>query len=120
MQILSKTGKRPDDITLDAVTRGSISAEDIKISTETLNHQAQVARAAHRNALAENFERAGEMVNIPDETILRMYNLLRPNRAAKHELLAMADKLERDYHAARCAKLVREAVEVYEKRGILL
>ena len=120
MQTLSKTGKRPDDITIDAILRGGISAEDIKISRETLNHQAQVARSVNREALAANFERAGEMVNIPDDTILRMYNMLRPNRATKQELLAMANELEQTYRAERCAKLVREAAEVYEKRGVLL
>lgn len=32
----------------------------------------------------------------------------------------MAAALENDYGAAMCARLVREALEIYEKRGILL
>jgi len=32
----------------------------------------------------------------------------------------MADELNKKYNAKTCAKLVLEAAEVYEKRGILL
>jgi len=120
MQVLSKTGKHPDEITLEAILRGEVSAEDIKIAKETLSHQAQVARSVNRGALAGNFERAGELVDVPDAKILQMYNALRPNRSTRRELLDMADELEQTYRAARCAALVREAAEVYEKRGVLL
>jgi len=119
MAAVSKTGKSSADITLDAVRRGEISAEDIKISGETLNQQAKVARAAGREAMAANFERAAEMVHVPDDVILRMYNLLRPKRAAKQELLDMAAELEGAFQAMRCARLVREAAEIYGKRGVL-
>jgi propanediol dehydratase small subunit len=70
--------------------------------------------------MARNFERAAELVDVPDEVILKMYNMLRPNRSTKAELLAMADELSKKYNAKTCAKLVLEAAEVYEKRGILL
>ncbi|MEE1113908.1 MAG: diol dehydratase small subunit, partial [Eubacterium sp.] len=49
-----------------------------------------------------------------------MYNKLRPNRSTKEELLAMAKELLETYKAPNCAKLVLEAAEIYEKRGILL
>lgn len=49
-----------------------------------------------------------------------MYDKLRPHRSTKTELRAMAAALETQYGAPRLAKLVYEAVEIYEKRGILL
>ena len=51
--------------------------------------------------------------------ILKMYDKLRPNRSTKLELVMMAQELLEKYNARNCAKLVMEAAEVYEKRGIL-
>lgn len=59
-------------------------------------------------------------MDVPDDVILTMYNKLRPNRSTKLELAQMAKELLEVYHAPHCAKLVLEAAEVYEKRGILL
>ncbi len=118
MQISSKTGKMPEQITIDEIKKGHITGEDIKISSETLLHQAEVARAANRPQMAANFRRASEMVDIPDEVLLRMYNMLRPNKSTSAELAAMAVELETRYNAKACAALVRDAVAVYEKRGL--
>ena len=49
-----------------------------------------------------------------------MYNKLRPNRSSKEELVKIAEKLSKEYHANHCALLVLNAAKVYEKRGILL
>lgn len=43
-QIASKTGKKLDEITLDAVMRNQIAPDDIKISKEMLYAQGQVAK----------------------------------------------------------------------------
>ena len=118
--IASKTGKRLDDINLDEVLKNHISPEDIKISQETLHEQGQIAKANGNNSMEKNFERAAELVNVPDDVILKMYDKLRPNRSTKLELVLMAKELLDNYQAKHCAKLVMEAVEVYEKRGILL
>ena len=118
--ITSKTGKRLDQITLDEVKKGNITAEDIKISSEMLKRQGQVAHEADNPQMEANFERASELVNVPDDVILNMYNKLRPNRSTKRELVLMAQELLEKYHAPHCAKLVLEAAEIYEKRGILL
>jgi propanediol dehydratase small subunit len=48
-----------------------------------------------------------------------MYDALRPYRRTKQELLDMADELQSKFQAKICADLVREAAEVYEKRGRL-
>lgn len=118
--ITSKTGKKLSQITLDEVKRGNVTAEDIKISTEMLKRQGQVAAQADNPQMEANFDRASELVNVPDEIILNMYNKLRPNRSTKRELLLMAQELLEKYQAPHCAKLVLEAAEIYEKRGILL
>ena len=118
--ITSKTGKRLDDINLDEVLKNHISPEDIKISQETLHEQGQIAKANGNDSMEKNFERAAELVNVPDDVILKMYDKLRPDRSTKLELVLMAKELLDNYQAKHCAKLVMEAVEVYEKRGILL
>ena len=119
-KITSKTGKRLSDITLDEVMKNHVSADDIKISKETLKAQGQVAKENGNAPMEKNFERAAELVDVPDEVILDMYNKLRPNRSTKLELVTLAQELLEKYQAKNCARLVMEAAEVYEKRGILL
>ena len=118
--ITSKTGKRLSQITLDEVKKGNVKAEDIKISPEMLMRQGQVAKEADNPQMEANFQRASELSNVPDDVILTMYNKLRPNRSTRQELVLMAQELLQKYNAPHCAKLVLEAAEIYEKRGILL
>ena len=119
-KIMSRTGKRLEDINLSEVMKNHVGPDDIKISKETLRAQGQVAKEAGNDPMEKNFERAAELVNVPDEVILKMYDKLRPNRSTKLELVLMAKELLEKYNAKNCAKLVLEAAEVYEKRGILL
>jgi propanediol dehydratase small subunit len=114
------TGKRIEDLTLDAVVSGELAPEDLRIAPETLQLQAQIADAAGRRQLADNFRRAAEMAPIPDERVLAMYNALRPNASTSQQLADLADELENEYSATRCAALVREASEVYSRRGLLV
>ena len=120
VRIYSKTGKKLTEITLDEITKGRISSEDIKISKEMLKAQGQVAKENGNDPMEKNFERAAELVDVPDDVILKMYDKLRPNRSTKLELVMMAKELVEKYNAKNCARLVMEAAEVYEKRGILL
>ena len=119
-QIRSKTGKKLTEITLDEVMKGHISSDDIKISKEMLKAQGQVAKETGNDPMEKNFERAAELVDVPDDVILKMYDKLRPNRSTKLDLVQMAQELIEKYNAKNCARLVMEAAEVYEKRGILL
>ena len=119
-RVESKTGKKLTEITLSEVVKGHISSDDIKISKETLRAQGQVARENGSVSMEKNFERAAELVDVPDDVILKMYDKLRPNRSTKLELVLMAQELIEKYNAKNCARLVMEAAEVYEKRGILL
>jgi len=117
--VATSTGKTLDQITLDAVMSGEITAEEIRITPRTLEYQAQIAESIHRPQLAANMRRAAELTNIPDERILEIYNAMRPYRSTKAELLAIADELEHQYHAQVNANFIREAAAVYEARGRL-
>jgi propanediol dehydratase small subunit len=117
--VKSASGLSLADITLEKVESGQISFDDVKIRPETLEYQAQIAESAGRPRLASNLRRAAELTRIPDERVLEIYNALRPYRSTKKELLDIAGELESRYQARICAAHVREAAEVYEKRGRL-
>lgn len=118
-KIKTNTGKALSDINIENILNGNIKSEDIKISKETLLMQGEIAESCGRPQLNKNFIRASELIDVPDQLILKIYEALRPNRSTKAELLNIAGELESKYRAYNCSKLVREAVEVYEKRGIL-
>jgi propanediol dehydratase small subunit len=90
---------------------------DVQISAETLRAQAEVALSHGYGQLAANLIRAAELTAVPNAEVLRMYALLRPGRATHAELVQLADELEKRYGASECARLVREAAEVYRARG---
>ena len=117
--VKTATGKSLTDITLDAVVSGAVKAEEIRITPQTLEYQAQIGESIGRPQFARNLRRAAEMTAVPDARILQMYNALRPNRSTKAELLAIADELDGKYGAKVCAGFVREAADVYERRGVL-
>jgi propanediol dehydratase small subunit len=56
---------------------------------------------------------------VPNNEILKIYDLLRPSRASYQQLTDLADLLEKTYHALETAKFLREAAEVYRDRGLL-
>ncbi len=93
-------------------------SDSFQISPNTLRHQAEVAKDAGFTQLAENLRRAAELTAVPNETLLKMYELLRPGRSTQAELLAIAETLERDYKANETAGFVREAAAVYAERNL--
>jgi propanediol dehydratase small subunit len=107
--VRSPRGRGLDEITLEAILKGDATMDDLRITAKALDAQAAVAREAGRPQLAENLLRAAELVNVPDDVILGVYNSLRPGRSTQEELALLADVLEREYDAPRCATLVREA-----------
>jgi propanediol dehydratase small subunit len=112
--VRSPTGRSLSELTLD----GEISPADLRATPETLRLQADVARAAERPSLADNLTRAAELASIPEDVILDVYTALRPRRATGDELEAWAARL--DAHGAPAnAAFVREAAEVYARRGLL-
>lgn len=112
-------GKAISEITLEAVLDNSVTIEDLRITPAALAAQADVARAAGRPRLADNFLRAADLVGVPQDVVMRAYELLRPGRAtSKDDLIAMADLLRGTYKAGRIADFIVEAASVYEARGL--
>ena len=111
-RLKTPTGLAFAEITLGAVLEGRVTMEDLRVTSEVLELQAQIAEAAGRPQLAENLRRAAELVNVPEERVLEIYNALRPGRATRSGLIELAAELEARYSAPRCSALIREAAEV--------
>lgn len=115
----TRSGKKLDDLTLEALESGAVALEDLRITPDALRQQAEIARAAGRPTLARNFERAAELVDVPQDVVLRIYELLRPGRAkGKSDLLEAAQLLRGTYKADRMAAFIEEAAVVYDRRGL--
>ena len=118
-QVRGPRGLSLEDITLERVMDGSVTMEDLRITPEALIAQGEIARDAGRPTLAENFTRAAELVNVPQDVIMQVYELLRPGRArSKQELLEAARMLKEQYGASRIATFIEEAADTYEQRGL--
>lgn len=118
-QIYSPTGKKLSEMNLNQILDGQLVAEDMRISPETLELQAQVAESVGREAFARNLRRASELIAVPDDRVLEIYNALRPYRSSKQELLDIANELETKYGCKINAEFIRDAANVYENRGRL-
>jgi propanediol dehydratase small subunit len=116
--VTTPSGIALEEITLEAAREGRLNADEIRVTPETLNRQAEVARAAARPSLADSLERAAELAAVPDEDLLEIYTALRPRRASHDQLEEWARRLE-GLGAPRNAAFVREASEAYAERGLL-
>ena len=117
--IKSKNGISLDELTLENIQKGALKIDDLQISSETLRYQGQISSDAGRHPLGKNLERAAEMVNIPNDLIMEIYEKLRPGRSeSKNELLEYANLLKSKFKAKLLADFVTEAAHVYEKRGL--
>ena len=117
--VRGKRGKGLDELTLEALLEDRVTLEDLRITAAALCQQAEIARAAGRGTLAANFERGAELVDVPQDAIMRIYELLRPGRAQSQEaLLAAARELRDQYGAKGIAAFVEEAAAVYERHGL--
>ncbi len=107
------------DFTVEAVLEDRIGPRDLAITPDVLRLQADIARAAGRDKLAENFERAAELTAVPQEMLLDTYELLRPGRAGSaDELRDRAALMCQDFNAPLIAALIEEAAEIGERRGL--
>jgi propanediol dehydratase small subunit len=117
--VRGRRGLSLDDITLDAVLAGDVTMEDLRITPGALRDQAEIARAAGRSTLARNFERAAELVEVPQDLVMETYELLRPGRAkSKQEILDRAELFRSEYSAPGIASFLEEAAEAYDRRGL--
>ena len=112
------SGLALDEATLEAAQAGTLVAADVRATAATLARQAAVARAAGRRQLADNLERAAELVGVPDGQLLEIYTALRPGRSTAGELEAWARRLD-DWSAPQTAAFVREAADAYAARGLV-
>jgi propanediol dehydratase small subunit len=113
------SGRALQDITLEALLKAELSTEDLRIRSETLHAQAAIARQAGYDRLAINLTRAAELAQVPNAELLAMYEALRPGRSTYAALLDLAGRLESAYSATFTGQFVREAAEVYRRRGLL-
>ena len=113
------SGSQLEGVTLEALLRGNLSADDLRIHAETLRRQADIAAGAGYTQLAANLSRASELAGVPNAELLLFYEALRPGRATFSELEALAEWLESHYQAPLNARLVREAARAYQARGLL-
>jgi propanediol dehydratase small subunit len=117
--LTASSGRTLSSITLDAAAAGEIDATDLQVSAATLAAQAELAHQAGYRELAQNLQRAAELTTVPNQELLRMYELMRPGRSTYSQLTDMADRLENEFSAPITAAFVREAAEVYRSRNLL-
>ena len=117
--LLTHSGRRLSDVTAEAIAAGELGGDDLRTNADTLRQQATIARDCGYPQLAANLLRAAELTDVPNEELLRVYELLRPERASYAELLRLADYLEGTYGAKENAAFIREAAAVYRERELL-
>ncbi len=118
-ELITHSGRLLSDITADAIDAGELTGEDLRTHADTLRQQAQIARQGGYPQLAANLQRAAELTDVPNEELLKIYELLRPERASFEELLRLADYLEDTYDAAENAAFIKDAAAVYRERNLL-
>lgn len=112
------SGIDADEISVDAIRRGDITLDDVRIHPDTLKHQADVAKNNGNPQLASNFLRAAELTGLSDEEVLALYEALRPHRSTAQDLRDIADELT-SKGALRNAELFFQAADVYARRGLV-
>jgi len=118
-RVRTRHGRPLADLTLDNLLAGHVTASDFGITAEGLRLQAAIAERAGRPNLARNLRRGAELVEIPDDVLLEIYEQLRPGRAhSADDLRATAERLRQSYGAKETATLIEEAAVAYERRGI--
>src|SRR5262245_33170700 len=117
--VRTRNGRPLRNLALDNLLLGQVTTSDFGITAEGLRLQAEIAEHAGRPNLAQNLRRGAELVEIPEDVLLTVYELLRPGRAQNaDELRTAANRLRDAYGANETAALLQEAALVYERRGI--
>ncbi len=117
--LLAHSGRPLRDITADAIAAGELTGDDLRTQADTLRQQAEIARDGGYPQLAANLLRAAELTDVPNEELLKIYELLRPERASFAELVRLADYLAETYGANENAAFIKEAAAVYRERNLL-
>ena len=117
--LLTHSGLPLSDISADAIAAGGVTGDDLRTHADTLRRQAAIARASGFPQLAENLSRAAELTDVPNDELLKIYELLRPERASYDELTRLAEYLEATYGAVENAAFIRDAAATYRERNLL-
>lgn len=117
--LLTHSGRSLSDITAESIAAGALTGDDLRTHADTLRQQAAIARAGGYPQLAANLLRAAELTDVPNEELLKIYELLRPERASYDELARLADYLEETYGARENAAFIRDAATIYRERSLL-
>ena len=118
-RVQTRNGQPLSDLTLEKLLTGKVTASDFGITADGLRLQAAIAEQAGRPNLAQNLRRGAELVEIPDDVLLGVYELLRPGRSqSADDLRRAANDLRDTYGAKETASLLEEAALVYERRGV--
>ena len=118
-ELHTHSGRPLSDITAEAIAAGALNGDDLRTHADTLRQQAAIALQGGFPQLATNLLRAAELTNVPNEELLKIYELLRPERATYDELLRLATYLEATYGAAENAAFIRDAAATYRERNLL-
>ena len=112
------SGRDSAELSVDRLAADELDVDDVRIHPDTLRSQASVAETHANPQLAQNFRRGAELALLPESEVLALYEALRPHRSTAEQLADLADRLD-GVPAPLCAALVREAAEVYARRGML-
>ena len=118
-KICTISGRDVSELNLDGILSGDLQNEDFRISADTLRCQADAAETAGYGQLAQNLRRAAELTRLSNEEVIQIYEKLRPGRTTFRELTEIADRLETQQQAPMTAAFVKEAADVYLKRGLV-
>ncbi len=116
--VRSQTGRTADELTVDDIRSGVVTAADAAVDPDTLRQQAAFAEQGGNPQLADNLRRGAELALFSDDDVLRFYDALRPGRSSVAELEAIAAELDAG-GGTTCAALVREAITHYRRRGLI-
>jgi propanediol dehydratase small subunit len=108
-----------EDLTLDALRAGKVTASDLTIKRATLLDQARLAQERGYPQLARNFRRAAELTAIPNDVLIETYEKLRPYRATYYQLLSLAQEIAARYDAPETGDYIRQAAEAYQSKGLV-
>ena len=118
-EVIGTRGKPLSSLTMESVINGDVSMEDLRITPQALEKQAEIATSIGRSALASNLKRASEMTRLPQSEVMAIYELLRPGRATSvKDLLDAANRVRNDYDAQLLGDFLDEASSFYEQRGL--
>ena len=118
-RLQTHSGRPLSAVTAEAIAAGELSGDDLRVHADTLRQQARIANESGYPQLGANLRRAAELTDLPNDELLKIYELLRPERASYDELIKLADYLEERYAAVENAAFIKGAAKVYRERGLL-